>query len=161
MSECEREAERLRQHVVGKESAGCQELEDEIARIQHKVRCARRAAGLMALLTAIGAAGFVYPSVLLENYSSIAPRFVVNLTYAVCAGSLISLAAFAGLASLYRKRLRRRKEACRQLAASLFESPLAGTDNTILRTIPPSTVGVRINGILQTASAADDVPSNL
>lgn len=121
------ETERLRLRGLHEEGAARQKLEEEIAQIQRKARCAQRAAGLMALLTALGAAGLVYPTILLENYASMAPRFVVNLTYAFGVGSLISLAAFAGLASLYRKKLRRRKEACRQMVAGLFESPPGAT----------------------------------
>jgi hypothetical protein len=133
MSECEREAEPLRQRVVHEENAGCQELEIEIAQIQRKARCAQRAAGLMALLTALGAAGLVYPAIMLDNFSSHVPKFIINLTYALGVGSLVSLMAFASVASLYRKKLRRRKEACRRVGQPLrvFPGPAVQHDPAI------------------------------
>jgi hypothetical protein len=140
--------DRLLQRGERDKSPGREELEDEIAQIQRKVRCAQRAGGLMALLTALAAAGLVYPAVLLESYSSVAPRFVVNLTCALGAGSVISLIAFAGLASLYRKKLRLRKHECRQRVAGLFDSALSQSDTTTFGTLPASTVSARNDGIL-------------
>jgi hypothetical protein len=148
MTQSQMARDRLRQRSVHDKSLGREELEQEIAQIRRKARCAQRAAGLMALLTALAAAGLVYPAVLLENYLSMAPRFVINLTYAVGAGSVISLVAFACLASLYRKKLRLRKDQCRQRVAGLFDSPLGQPDKTALRNIPASSVSVRHTGIL-------------
>jgi hypothetical protein len=140
--------DRLRRRGARDKCPGREELEDEIAQIQRKARCAQRAGGLMALLTALAAAGLVYPAVLLENYSSIAPRFIMNFTYALGAGSVISLIAFAGLASLYRKKLRLRKHECRQRVAGLFDSALSQSDTTTFGTLPANTVGARNDGIL-------------
>jgi len=136
MREREREGEELPQRFVHEQNASRQELEKEIAQIQRKERCAQRAAGMMALLTALGAAGLVYPAIMLDSLPWYVPKFIINLTYAVGVGSLVSLLAFAALASLYRKKLRQRQEACRKMVACLFKSPLRPPDNTAARILP-------------------------
>jgi hypothetical protein len=145
MSECEREAEALPQPLMHEGSAYRQELDVEIAHIQRKARCAQRAAGMMALMTALGAAGLVYPAIMLDSLPWYVPNFIINLAYALGVGSLISLLAFAALASLYRKKLRQRKETCRQMTASVFGPPLGQVDNTSLRILPASSVVARDN----------------
>jgi hypothetical protein len=121
-SEHQRKTQFLPQRILYDESAGRQELEEEIAQIQRNVRCVQRAAALMAVLTALVAAGLGYPAILLENFPYSAPRFIVHLICALGVGSLISLLAFVGLAMVYRKMLNKRREECRQMVTRLLES---------------------------------------
>jgi len=115
--------ERLRRRTFPGEKAGRKELAEEIAQIERNARCARRAAGLMVLLTAFAAAGLCYPTILLENFLNNAPPLILNLIGALGVGSLISLLTFAGLGRVYRKKLRRRNKARRQTVATFFEAP--------------------------------------
>jgi hypothetical protein len=124
MSEHQRHTEFLRQCIRYDESARRQELVEGIARIQCDARCVRRAAWLMAVLTALVVAGLGYGTVLVDNFPYNAPQFIVNLIYALGLGSLISLLAFAGLGMVYRRQLDQRREECRQRVARLLESRL-------------------------------------
>jgi hypothetical protein len=124
MSEHQRHTEFLRRCILYDESARRHELVEGIARIQCDARCVRRAAWLMAILTALTVAGFGYGTVLVDNFPYNAPQFIVNLIYALGLGSLISLLAFAGLGMVYRRQLDQRREECRQRVARLLESRL-------------------------------------
>ena len=117
MNETQSETERLRQRRHDEESARRQNLEKEIAQIQRNARCVRRAAGLMAVMTALAVAALSYPTILLENFPYHAPTFIMNLVYALGVGSLTSLLAFAFLGRIYRKKLRQREAAYRQTNA--------------------------------------------
>ncbi len=124
MSEHQKHTEFLRQCILYDESARRQELVEEIARIQCDARCVRRAAWLMAMLTVLAVTGLGYGTVLVDNFPYNMPQSIVNLICALGLGSLISLLAFAGLGMVYRKKLDRRREECRQLVARLLESRL-------------------------------------
>ena len=124
MSEHQKHTEFLRQCLRYGESAEHQKLEEGITRVQRDARCVRRAAWLMAILTALVLAGLGYGTVLVANFPNNAPHFIVNLIYALGLGSLISLLAFAGLGLVYRLKLDRRREECRQQVARLLESRL-------------------------------------
>jgi hypothetical protein len=141
MSAYPRDTPRPRQRTPHDESAGRQELEEEITRIQRNARCVQRAEGLMALLTTLAVAGLGYPSILLENFPFGAPPLIMHLFYALAVGSLVSLLAFAGLGMVYRKKLDRREEARRRLVAKLFEPGLGQPDTMILRSRPDSSAG--------------------
>jgi len=124
MSEHQIHTEFLRQCILYEESAGRQELEEGINRVQRDARCVRRAAWLMAILAALVVAGIGYGTVLVDNFPYNAPQFIVNLIFALGLGSLISLLAFAGLGMVYRKKLEQQREECRQRVARLLESRL-------------------------------------
>jgi hypothetical protein len=104
------------------ESSRRQELAQEIIQIQRDERCVQRAARLMAILTALAVAGLLYPAILLPNFPSGAPPFVMNLVCAVGVGSLISLLAFVGLGVSYRQKLDQRRKEGRQRGARVLES---------------------------------------
>jgi hypothetical protein len=140
------------------ESAGRQELEEEIAKIHRNERCVQRAEGLMAVLSMLAVAGLVYPSILLENFPYNAPPLIMHLIYALGAGTLISLLAFAGLGMVYRKKLDRREEACRQAAARLLEAHPGQPDTTPLQFMPDSGVGVRNDGATHGAGGVNGSP---
>ena len=124
MSDHQKHTEFLRQCIRYDESTEQQELMEEIIRIQRDARCVRRAVWLMAILAALAVAGLGYGTVLVDNFPYNVPQFVVNLVYALGLGSLISLLAFAGLGMVYRWKLDRRREECRQRVARLLESRL-------------------------------------
>ncbi len=124
MSEHQKHTEFLRQCIRYDESARRHELVEGIARIQCDARCVRRAAWLMAIITALVVAGLGYGTILVENFPYSTPQFIINLICALGLGSLISLLAFAGLGMLYRWKLDQRREECRQMVAKLLESRL-------------------------------------
>ena len=148
MSEHQKHTEFLRHCIRYDESARRHELVEGIARIQCDARCVRRAAWLMAILTALAVAALGYGTVLVENFPYNAPQFIVNFICALGLGSLISLMAFAGLGIVYRWKLDQRREECRQLVASLLESRLGKPVATSWRDNPIS------GGSLGTAQAA-------
>jgi hypothetical protein len=144
MSAYQRVMERLRRPIFPKEWAGGEESAERIAQLQRNARCARRAVGLMVLLTAFAAAGLGYPTILVENFPYHAPPLLLNLIYAVGIGSLISLLTFAGLGAAYRRKLRRQEEARRQMAG--FETPPRQPDTISLRSMPEGGLGANNDG---------------
>jgi len=109
----------------GDETKSREKLEEEITQIQRRAGGVRRAAWLMAALTALAVAGFGYPAILLENIPDRAQQLIVTLFCALGVGSMISLLAFAGLGMVYRKRLCQRRLKYYQLVAKLLEARLA------------------------------------
>jgi formate hydrogenlyase subunit 3/multisubunit Na+/H+ antiporter MnhD subunit len=136
MSEHQKDTEFLRRCIRYDESAERQELEKRITKIQRDERCVRRAVWLMILFIALAMAGLCYSAVFLEQYpqrtSQFLPRFTIKVFCGLGLGSLISLLAFVGLGAVYRKRLDKRREDCRQLAIKLFESRLGKPATTPL-----------------------------
>ena len=127
MSDHQRHTEFLRHCIRYDESARRQELMEEIARIQRDERCVRRAVRLMAILAALAVFGLGYGVILVSNFPSNIPQFILN-TFSVLAVSwLVSILAFAGLGMIYRRELDRRREECRQIVTRLLESRLGKT----------------------------------
>jgi len=124
MSEHEKHTEFLRQCLLYDESARRRELHERITRIQRDARCVRRAVWLMAMLIALMVAGLGYEMILVDNFPYNLPRLIINLVCALGLGSLISLLAFMGLGMVYRMKLDRQREECRQFVARLLESRL-------------------------------------
>ena len=124
MSEHQKHTEFLRQCILYDESTRRQELHEGITRIQRDARCVRRAVWLMAMLIALVVAGLGYEMILVDNFPYNMPPFVINIICGLGMGSLISLLAFTGLGLVYRMKLDRHREECRQLVARLLESRL-------------------------------------
>jgi hypothetical protein len=124
MSERQKHTDFLRHCLRYGEGVEHQELHEGIAQVQRDARCVRRAMWLMAILTALVVAGLGYGTVLVDNFPYNAPQFIVNLIWALGLGSLISLLAFMGLGMVYRKKLDRRREECRQRVTRLLASRL-------------------------------------
>lgn len=124
MSEHEKHTEFLRHCLRYDESAGREQLMQEIARIQRDLRCVQRAAWLMALLGVLLVAVLGYGTILMANFPYNTSQFVINLIVAISAGILVSLLAFVGLWLVYRWKLDLRREECRQMVAKLLESRL-------------------------------------
>ncbi len=118
------------------QSGGRQKLEQEITQFQRDERCVQRAAWLMAILTALALMGLAYPAILLANFPYSAPQSIVKLDCALGVGSLISLLAFVGLGTLYRRKLDQRREECRRMVTRLLASRLGDPAATSWRDAP-------------------------
>jgi hypothetical protein len=144
-------------HCLGYgDSAGCQELRQEITRLQRDADCVRRAAWLMAVFMALAFTGFAYATILMENFPYSAPPFIVSLLCAVGVGSLVSLLAFVGLGLVYRQRLDKRREECRRMVAKLLESRLG---NPAAAPRPQSAVSDVSPGAIQHAAGGNGSPA--
>ena len=141
MSDHEKHTEFLRQCILYDESARRQELHQGITKIQRDARCVRRAAWLMAMLTALVVAGLGYEMILVDNFPYNLPQFIITVICALGMGSLTSLLAFMGLGMVYRMKLDRHREECRQLVARLLESRLGKPVTTPLRNRPDNRAG--------------------
>ena len=108
-------------------------LEKSIAQVQRDRRCVQRAASLMALFTALSAAGLGYGAVLQENFPYGESWSVIKLISEFGLASIISLVALVGLLTAYRKKSNRLREECRRLVTKLKESRLDEPHITPLR----------------------------
>jgi hypothetical protein len=124
MSEHEKDLAFLRQCIRYDDADERRKLDERIAQVQGEDRCVRRAVSLMALLTALGAAGLAYGAIFQDNFPYRESQLVIKLLCELELASLISLAAFAVLLMAYRKELNGLREQCRRLAATLLESRL-------------------------------------
>ncbi len=136
MSDHHKQTEFLKRCLRYDESAGGQELERQITRIQRDERCVRRAVWLMAILAALAVAGLAYPAILLANFPYSAPQTIVNFICALGVASLISLVAFVVLGMVYRKMLDRRRDECRHMVTKLLDSRLGNPHTTSWREGP-------------------------
>src|SRR5688572_19892938 len=121
MSEHQRETAFLRQCLRYDESTESQRLEDRISQVQRDDRCVQRAVWLMALLMALAMAGLGYGSILVENFPQDTAQPIVKIISVLGLASIICLVSFAGLRMVYRMKLDRRREECRQLVRRLLE----------------------------------------
>ena len=158
MSDHHKQTEFLKRCLRYDESAGGQELERQISRIQRDERCVRRAVWLMAILAALAAAGLAYPAILLANFPYSAPQTIVNIICALGVASLASLVAFVVLGMVYRKMLDRRREECRLLVARLLESRLGNPHTTSWRERPS---GDESRGRMQASSGGNGSPAGM
>jgi len=124
MSDHEKHTEFLRECIRYDESARQKELMEEIARIQRDERCVRRAVWLMAILAALAVFGFGYGVILVSNFPNNFPQFLLNIFSVLAVSWLVCILAFAGLGMIYRLKLDRRREECRQIVTRLLESRL-------------------------------------
>ena len=114
------------------DSAGGRELEQTITRLQREERRVRRAAWLMADLTALAAAALFYPAIILGNFPYCVPELLLVAICTLGGASLISFIAFMGLGAVYRAKLDNRRKECRLKLARILESRLRGLTNTPL-----------------------------
>jgi hypothetical protein len=114
----------LAQSIRYDESARRQELTEEIVQIQRDARCIRRAMWLMAILAALVVLGLGYGVILVDNFPNNVPQFILNIFSVLTVSWLICILAFAGLGMVYRRKLDRRREECRQIVTRLLESRL-------------------------------------
>jgi|SRR5690242_7421348 len=112
-------------------------LEKSIKQVQRDKRCVQRAASLMALFTALSAAGLAYAAILRENFPYGESWFVIKLISELGLASIISLVALVGLWMAYRKKSNRLREECRRLVTKLDEPRLGKTHITPLPSSHP------------------------
>jgi hypothetical protein len=124
MSERQRGTSFLKCIIRHDESDEGHRLEKSIAQIQRGERCVRRFASVMALFPLLAIAGVAYGTMLQNNFPYDGFHPVIRVLCQLGLASLICLAALAGLLMGYRKKLKRLREECRQLASSLLESHL-------------------------------------
>ncbi len=139
-NEHQKETAFLRHCIRYDESPGRRALDDRITQIQRNERSVRRAMWLMALLAALAVAGLGYALIFLDDYpqrtSQFVTRFVVQVFGALGLASMICVVAFVGLRMIYRTKLDRRREECRQLVTRLLESRLGKPVTTPWRESP-------------------------
>jgi hypothetical protein len=124
MSEHQKHTDFLRQCLLYDDSSKRHLLEKGINQSQRDAHCVWRAVWLMAMLTALSVTGLGYGAVLVDNFPYSTQPFIINLICALGVGSLICLVVLVGLAMIYRAKLDRQREECRQLIARLLESRL-------------------------------------
>jgi len=106
MSEHEKDTAFLRRCILYDDSAQHHQLEEAIHQAQRDERCVWRAVLLMALLTALGAAGlYSFLGDSPPNIAEIITPFGVKVLCALVVASLICMLAFAGLGMVYREKL--------------------------------------------------------
>jgi hypothetical protein len=127
MSEHQRETAFLKSLLTFDDSAERRELEEGIAQVQRDGRCVKRAATLMALLTALGAAGLGYGVVLQENFPYGKSRLVLELLCGLGLTALICLVCFGTLLMVYRRRLNGLRDDSRRLVLRVLESRLGSS----------------------------------
>lgn len=100
---------------------------EEIVRIQRDARCVIRAVWLMAILAALAVFGFGYGVILVSNFPNNFPQSILNVFSVLAVSWLVCILTFAGLGMIYRLKLDRRREECRQIVTRLLESRLGKT----------------------------------
>jgi hypothetical protein len=124
MSDHHKHTQFLRECIRYDESTRRRELMDEITRIQRDARCVRRAVWLMAILAALAMFGLGYGVILVNNFPNNIPQFILNIFNVLAVSWLVCILAFSGLGIIYRWKLDRRREECRQIVTRLLESRL-------------------------------------
>ncbi len=120
----DREMAFLRHLMLYDESGECRELEGRTAQAQNKERCIRRAAWLMAVLTALAVVGLGYSAILLEDFPQNKTHLLMRIFYSLGLASLVSLLAFGGYWLVCAGELNEQRERCRRLVTRIVESRL-------------------------------------
>jgi putative copper export protein len=94
--------------------------EEQITQAERQERCLRRAVWLMALVTALAAAGLGYSFILLYELPPYQTRIINHLLTVVGLAALISFLAFGAFWILCRHRLAARREEVRRLVMKLL-----------------------------------------
>jgi hypothetical protein len=124
MNEHQREMSFLRHLMIYDETTERHELEETVTQAQGHERCARRAAWLMVLLTAVAVAGLAYSALLLEDFPPNSSQFVVRIFCALALASVVSLLVFVGFWIVSRGKLNDQRDKCRRLVTRIVESRL-------------------------------------
>ena len=125
MSEHQKETAFLWSVILYDDGDGPLKLNKSIAQVQQDERCVKRVAWAMVLFLLLGLAGVGYGAVLNEDFPYNLPQPVLNFFCELVLASLICLVAFAGLLTVYRRKLNRLREECRQAVLRLLESHLS------------------------------------
>jgi hypothetical protein len=114
------------------ENTRCQELAQEMTRIQRDECCVQRATWLMAVLTTLALALLVYPAILLGDFPYSVPRFMMHVVSILGLASFISLLTFLVLGVLHRQKLNRLREESRRRVAKLLETRMGNNATTLV-----------------------------
>ena len=122
MNEYQKETAFLKRIILHEDTAERRELEKRMARVQCDSRCVRSATWLMALFTALAAAGLAYGAILVENFPDVPAQFIIKVLVVLGLSSLTCLVTFLCVLAVYRRRLNRLRAECRHIVANLLES---------------------------------------
>ena len=135
MSEHHRDTAFLRDIIRYDESDERRKLEKNIAQVQRDERCVQRLALVISLVPGLAIAGIAYGALLQRNFPYGLSEHVIRVFCELVLASLICLGGFAGLLAVYRWKLNRLRNECRQLVMRLLESHLGKPH---LETLPRS-----------------------
>jgi len=124
MSAHQTETAFLRHIILYDDSDECRKLKNSIAQIQRDMHCVQRVASVTALFPVLAIAGIAYGMLLQENFPYNGSELVLRVLCELGLASLICLSCFAGLLTVYRKKLDRLRKEARQLVIRLLESHL-------------------------------------
>src|SRR5687767_1758898 len=124
LSEHQREMSFLRHLMLYDETPERHELEEKVTLAQGHERCARRAAWVMVLLTAVAIAGLAYSALLLEDFPPNTSQFAVRIFCALALASLVSLLVFVAFWIISRGKLDDQRDNCRRLVTRIMEARL-------------------------------------
>lgn len=124
MNEHQTETAFLRHIILYDDSDERRKLEKRIAQVQQDVRCVQRVASVTALFPLLAIAGIAYGVLLQENFPYSGSEYVLWFLCVLGLASLVCLVGFAGLLTVYLKKLRRLRKEARQLVIRLLESHL-------------------------------------
>jgi hypothetical protein len=124
MSERHKHTEFLKHCLGYDDSSDRHALHHKLCRIQHDMRIVKRAILLLALVFALAVAGLTGLAIFLKASPTGGQKLIVNLLYALVAGSMLSIAVFLGLWILYRRKLHWWREESRQFVKRLLAARL-------------------------------------
>ena len=160
MTEHERNTDFLRRTILFADPEEHRKLEADISQVRRDQRCVQKAVLLMILLALISAAAFCFGMVLEENFPYGESRFITTFICGLGLASAICLATFLMLLVIYRRKLNRLLEECRQLTTKVMETRL-GRAGTTTSPGPQSEAGdpglARL--LLPVNSASESLPS--
>lgn len=137
MNEHQRQTAFLRHLIALDNTDERRKLDEGIAQVQRDGRCVKRAAALMALLTALGVVGLGYGVVLQENFPYGKSGFFFNLLCALGLAAMICLLFFGALLMVYRRKLNGLREDCRRLVLTVVESRLGKSSIPLALVVAP------------------------
>jgi len=135
MSDHHKHTEFLRHCIRYDDGARCQVLMAGIIQLQHDARCVRRAVWFMAILAMLCVFGYGYGMILVDNFPYNFSPFMTDVFSVLTLSWVISLLTFLGLGLVYRWKLDRRREECRQIVTRLLASRLGEPAATTLRAL--------------------------
>ena len=122
MTEHNKDTEFLKQMLRSENTDERRILHDQIAKLQRDAECVKRIAWLAAMLSAVGAALFLYGRILLESDPFGTSRMVIRVVCELGLGSFIALCALAVVLGIYRYKLNRLRAQCRRIVTRSLES---------------------------------------
>src|SRR5271169_2140292 len=95
-----------------------------MAQVRRDTRCVQRVVAITALFPLLAIAGIAYGALLQENFPHNASDLVFRVLCVLGLASLVCLVGFAGLLTVYLRKLHRLQKEARQLVIRLLESRL-------------------------------------